>query len=368
MRVGIAGTGMVGLTTGIALKNIGAEVVLLEQAPKVRAVGASIGIWENALQVFDELGVGQQVRSKAITLETWFYDAAGNRFRDPVYGREEHTFSLLPRPVLNDVLADAVGFKNIRFDSKVVGYEETGHSVRVDLANGTSDEFDLLIGADGVYSQVRNQLAPGYPARKHVGHYAWRGMVATQGEPAQGSVLTVGHQRTRGGFTRAYGDQVMWMVNQFESPEPTATKKEEALKRAAIMNDNGWSEPLLALIEATPEEKILFNQIMFVPELPRWSSARVCLIGDAAHGLSPHISAGGTLGIEDVRVLTRFVQKMSTLEGALTAYEQNRIPHYREVNAFAANVEAAVDAQDYAYQQAVFAHWMLHEGNAHSWV
>lgn len=366
MRVGIAGTGMIGLTTGIAFKNLGADVVLLEQAPEVRAVGASIGIWENALQVFDELGVGQQVRSKAVPLETWFYDASGHRFRDPAYGLEEHSFSLLSRPVLNDVLASTVGVENIRFDSKVIGYEEAGHSVRVHLANGRSDEFDLLIGADGVYSQVRNQLAPGYPARKHVGHYVWRGMVPTQGEPAQGSVLTVGHQRTRGGFTRAYGDQVMWMVNQFDSAEPTATKKEEALKRAANMNDNGWSEPLLRLIEATPEEKILFNQIMYVPELPRWSSARVCLIGDAAHGLSPDISAGGTLGIEDVRVLARFVQKESTLQGALTAYEENRIPHYREVHALAAKVEAAVDAQDYAHQQAVFAHWMLYDGNSHS--
>ena len=107
---------------------------------------------------------------------------------------------------------------------------------------------------------------------------------------------------------------------------------------------------------------------MFVPRLPYWTSERVALIGDAAHGLSPHISAGGTLGIEDVRVLARLVQQEPTLREALTKYEENRIPHYEKVHQFADAVEHAQNAQDYAHQQAVFAHWMLNEGAAESQV
>jgi 2-polyprenyl-6-methoxyphenol hydroxylase-like FAD-dependent oxidoreductase len=162
------------------------------------------------------------------------------------------------------------------------------------------------------------------------------------------------------------GGQVKWMFNQFESAEPTVSKKEEALKRAANVKDNGWGEPLIDLIEATPEESILHNQIMFVRQLPRWTSERVALIGDAAHGVSPHISVGGKLGIEDVRVLARLIERKPTLQAVLAEYEANRIPHYGKIHELADAVEHTVDAQDYAHHQARFAHWMLNGGAAES--
>lgn len=366
MRIVIAGTGIVGLTAGIALQTLGAEVLLCEQAPEIRAAGASIGLWENALNVFDQFGAGQQVRAIGTTVETWFFDAAGHRFRAPEFAVEDYSFELIPRPMLNEILADAAGRRNIRLNAKVTGFKEDADGVTVELADGTSERADLLIGADGVYSAVRNQLVPGFPAQKHAGHHVWRAMMPSGNEPKEGTVLTVGHKRTRGGFTRTYGGQVTWMVNQFDSPEPTGSKKEEALKRAANMNDNGWGEPLMRLIESTPEDQILHSQIMFVPTLPRWTSSRVALMGDAAHGLSPHISAGGTLGIEDVLVLFRAMQRSSSLQAALVEYEKNRKPHYEKVHELADAVEGARNAEEYALHQARFSHWMLNDGAANS--
>lgn len=98
------------------------------------------------------------------------------------------------------------------------------------------------------------------------------------------------------------------MVNQFDSSAPTGARKEEALRRATLLSENGWNDALLKLIARTPEEQILHNQIMFVPSLPRWTSARVVLVGDAAHGLSPHISAGGTLGVDGGSAATAGLQ------------------------------------------------------------
>lgn len=357
---------MVGLTTGLALKGLGYDVTLFEQAPELRTAGASIGIWENALQVFDECGVGEQVRDTAVPIRTWFYDAAGNRFRDPGYGDAEHSFSLLSRRVLNQLLADSLNTKNIRFGERISGYAEGDKNVTLRFESGSTTEVDMLIGADGVFSAVRRELLPAFPAQKHAGHHVWRATIPSQGEPAEGSVLTVGRNRTRGGFTRTYGGQVTWMVNQFGSPEPTGNNKDEALRRAADMNENGWGEPLERLIAATSEDSILHNQVMLVPELPKWVSERVALIGDAAHGLSPHISAGGTLGIEDVRVLARCLERWPTTQGALSAYEKNRIPHYRIVHTLADAVERSRDARQYGHHQAVFANWMLNAGAAES--
>jgi 2-polyprenyl-6-methoxyphenol hydroxylase-like FAD-dependent oxidoreductase len=362
MRVIIAGGGIVGLTSAIAFKAIGWNVLVCEQASEIRAAGAAIGLWRNALDVFADVGVGDSIESIGTTVETWFYDASGHPFRAPGFDTIDHTFLLVPRPELNRQLAAAVGVDHIRVDTKVVAFTEHANHVSVTFDDGSAERADLLLGADGAYSAVRAQLIPGYPAQAHTGHHVWRGMLAAGNEPPEGSVLTVGHQRARGGFTRTYGDQVVWMVNQFDSELPTGTKKAEALQRAALLSDGGWNKALIELIERTPETQILHNPIMFVPPLPRWTSSRVALIGDAAHALSPHISAGGTLGVEDIQVLVDALRRHSDLAAALHAYERNRIPHYARVRELADAVEAVSDAAGYALEYARFSHWMLNDG------
>jgi 2-polyprenyl-6-methoxyphenol hydroxylase-like FAD-dependent oxidoreductase len=358
LKVVVAGGGLVGLTAGIAFKKMGADVTVCEQAPEIRAAGASIGLWKNALDVFQDLGMGESIQTISTPIETWFFDASGHRFRADGYGVEDHSFQLFPRPKLNSVLADEMGKDNIDLQARVVGFEELNDGVKVILANGSHLFADLLIGADGVYSKVRNQLLPGYQAQEHKGHHVWRALVPSGEEPKGGTVLTVGHKRTRGGYFQTHGNETTWMVNQFDCEEITGSKREEALKRAVNMNDNGWGQPLIKLMERTPEESILHNQIMFVPALPFWVLDRVALIGDAAHGLSPHISAGGTLGIEDITVLMNALKTKATLPEALKAYEGNRIPHYEQVRKLAWAVEIAKDAAEYA----AFSHWMLNDG------
>jgi salicylate hydroxylase len=362
MRVIVAGGGIVGLTAGAALRTAGAEVTVVEQAEQIRAAGASIGLWPNALEVFEAIGIGDRAAALSTPVSTWFYNAAGEPFRAPGSTEQDHAFMLLPRPELNELLADATGRDAIRLQGRVVGFAEDADGVTVHLADGSTERADLLIGADGVYSRVREGLLPGTAAQEHKGHHAWRGVVASRGEPGRGSVLTVGRHRTRGGYTPTYGGMTMWMVNQFDSPPPTGTVKEQALERAAHISDGGWNEALIELIEATPDETILHNQIMFVPPLPRWTSDRVVLIGDAAHGLSPHISAGGTLGVEDVGVLVRALAKAQPdIRSALKAFEADRLARYDRVREYSLAVEQSVDAADYARTYAAFSHWMLAE-------
>jgi 2-polyprenyl-6-methoxyphenol hydroxylase-like FAD-dependent oxidoreductase len=93
---------------------------------------------------------------------------------------------------------------------------------------------------------------------------------------------------------------VFWLLSQFGAPAPAALVKEECLTRSAWLTDGTWDCKLTELIDATPEQDILRNQIMVVPPLNRWVSQRVALIGDSAHAMSPHITAGASLGVEDV--------------------------------------------------------------------
>ncbi|MEW2046144.1 FAD-dependent monooxygenase [Streptomyces sp. NPDC005476] len=92
---------------------------------------------------------------------------------------------------------------------------------------------------------------------------------------------------------------------------------------------------------------------------PLLTSARVALIGDAAHGLSPHIASGGTLGIEDAGVLRGSLTAEADPEKALTSYEHARSARFDAVREHSAAVERADDAAHFARRHAAFSHWML---------
>jgi salicylate hydroxylase len=359
MNIVIAGGGLVGLGAAASLTRIGHEVTVLEQAGEIRAAGAGIGLWENALRELDVAGVGERTRELGHEIDAWFFDPAGRPLRAERHDDADYRFLLVPRAPLNNALADAIGRNRITLDARAIGFEENEDGVVVELADGRRVSADLLIGADGVYSKIRAGLLPGSDAVEHAGHVAWRAIVPAGDERPEGTVLTIGDARTRGGYAPVGAGQTMWMINQFDAGELTGGKRDRALVRAPNLARDGWHDDLLRMIAATPEDGILENQIMLVPALPRWTSDRVALIGDAAHGLSPHIAAGGTLGIEDVTVLRRALDTAPTLREALLRYEEPRIKRFDQVREFAASVEAANGAAEFAQRYAAFTHWML---------
>ncbi|QWF80981.1 FAD-dependent urate hydroxylase [Amycolatopsis sp. CA-230715] len=356
MRTVIVGAGLVGLTTAASLRLLGHEVTVLEHAPRVRAVGAGIGLWPNALREFDTLGIGDEVRRLGEPTDAWFYDAAGNPKRAAGYDASAYRFLMVPRPELTTLLADTTGRDRIRLGAHVTGYTEYDGRVEVHLG-GERLRADLLIGADGVYSDVRAAMVPGSAAVEHEGNYAWRAVVPSGGERPEGTMVTIGGERTRGGYTRVAKGQTMWWVAQFDSGELSGSKRDRALRRARHVAESGWHDELLELIAATPEEAVLENQIMLVPELPRWTTGRVALIGDAAHGLSPHLAAGGTLGIEDAGVLR--AELASGSADALARYESVRRARFEKVREHSTAIEYAVGAAESAERYAAFSDWML---------
>ena len=150
-------------------------------------------------------------------------------------------------------------------------------------------------------------------------------------------------------------------MNQFNSPPLTGTPKEQALERVVDLEAESTNGILSQLIAATPEELILHNQIMLVPPLPHWVSARVVLAGDAAHAMSPHITAGATLGIEDAALLGHLLASTGDVPAALAAYEASQIPRYAHAAQLSAAVEHSPTPQEFARHYAAFSHWMITE-------
>ncbi|MGE0215316.1 FAD-dependent monooxygenase [Mycolicibacterium sp.] len=359
MRAVVVGAGIVGLTSGLALRRAGIDVVVYERATEIRAAGTALGLWANAMAVFDDLGVGDRVRAIGKPGELYFHDAAGQRLETPEYGVADHELELVHRAKLNDLLADAVGRENIRLATGFESYTEHQDCVTVRFTDGSAETADVLVGADGAFSMVREQLVPGAAAQEHPGHHVWRALLPDPGPDLTGNRLILGGDRCRGGYLRTYDGGMYWLVNQFDTPALTGTLKQQALQRAAHLGEDGRSGLLFKLIDATPEEEILHNQIMIVPPLPHWASARVVLVGDAAHAMSPHITAGATLGIEDAALLARLLTPPADVPAALATYQGDRIPRYAHVAALSAAVEHAPTPADFAHHYAAFHHWML---------
>jgi 2-polyprenyl-6-methoxyphenol hydroxylase-like FAD-dependent oxidoreductase len=356
----VAGGGIVGLTSAIALRRQGIDVVVCEQAPEMRAVGAGLGLWANAVAVFDALGIGERLRAIGRPAEMRFRGPTGQLIEPPGFGDEDHRYLLVHRARLNELLADSAGREHIRLNARVVDFDEGDSGVVVRLDDGTAVEGDVLVGADGAYSRVRSRLVPGSDAVEHEGHFAWRSVVAPpDGTTIGGSVIVVGGQRTRGGYVPTAEGTVYWLVNQFRTGPLEGTRKEQATRLAALLDTTGWNPALLDLIEATAEEDILRNQIMLVPPLPRWVSDRVVLAGDAAHALSPHITAGASLGVEDALLLARLLASSGGVADALAAYQDDRIPHYRTVVELSKKVEDTASPEEFALHYVTFTHWML---------
>ncbi|MGX9225168.1 FAD-dependent monooxygenase [Streptomyces albus] len=360
MRTVIGGAGLVGLTTAASLRLIGHDVTVLEHAPQVRAAGAGISLWPNALRELDILGIGDDVRRMGETVDPRFFDAAGHPVRATGYAPAAQQFLMVPRPDLNNLLADTLGRDRIRLGTHVTGFTEHDTHVDVHLADAEPLRADLLIGADGVHSDVRTSMVPGSAAVGHAGNYAWRAVLPSgDDERPEGTFVTIGAARTRGGYTRIAEGRTMWWIGQFDAGELVGSKKDRALRRARNVAESGWHGELLRMIAATPEESVLENQIMLVPELERWTTDRVALIGDAAHGLSPHIAAGGTLGMEDAGVLRAELAGASGTAAALARYESARRARFAQVREHSVAVEYANGAAESAERYTAFTHWML---------
>jgi 2-polyprenyl-6-methoxyphenol hydroxylase-like FAD-dependent oxidoreductase len=321
----IIGGGIGGLAAAIALRRAGIQATVYERADEIRAVGAGLALWANAVRALGRLGLGDAVRAIGVPEASAAIQSWRGETLIPMSSRDlEHKLGevsiVVHRADLQAVLQSALDGDAVRLGARCTGFAQDQEGVTAQFADGTSARGDLLIGADGLHSAVRAQLFGATPPR-YAGYTAWRAVA-----PFDHARLTPGETMGRGarfGMAPVGGGRAYWYATLNTSEG--GRDSEGGLKRALLEVFRGWHAPIEALIEATDEAAILRNDIYDRDPLPYWSVGRITLLGDAAHPMTPNLGQGACQALEDAVVLADALEDGDSVAAALKAYERRRI-------------------------------------------
>jgi 2-polyprenyl-6-methoxyphenol hydroxylase-like FAD-dependent oxidoreductase len=199
------------------------------------------------------------------------------------------------------------------------------------FADGHEVHGDLLVGADGVHSVIRQQLFSEARLR-FVGQSSWRGIAQITSEQLTEDVAseTWGVGQRLGLIPMSHG-RVYWFftMNASRRDEIQGTAAERKQQIQEILKD--WHEPIPSIIQATEAETIIDTNLNELEPLSHWHSGRVVLLGDAAHAMTPNLGQGACQALEDAVTLGQCLQEEGDVEAALNLYESKRVEHARRV-------------------------------------
>lgn len=330
-KVLVVGGGIGGLSTAIALKraNIDVEVVELHGKRDVYHVG--IIVQANFIRAMDALGIAEKALAIGYPYHTLtFTDLHGNKLHEvEVQQFADGKFPPrlgMTRPALHEVLLESIAELDIPMRNHLTfeSLHEDVDGVSVTFTDGSSSRYDFIVGADGLYSKVRDLLFKDNYRPKYTGQGVWRYNIPRPAE-LKTSFTAMGPEIKFGkcGFvplseTTGY----IWLT----STDPKGTwidvdKLADELKSRL----SGCTGVIAELAEHIIDSKLVVYrplEAVFINE--PWHKGRIMVIGDAAHGATPHLGQGAAQAIEDAVVLGEEFAKDQSLKTALENFHQRR--------------------------------------------
>ena len=331
LRAVVVGGGIGGMAAAVALARAGIDVQVYEQARELTEVGAGVSLAPNGLRMLDRLGVGEGIqRLGARHVSTQLRLADGQPAR-----HEPHQFAQPGRNVgihradLLALLAEELPPGTVRTGHRCTDFGQDADAATVGFGNGTSVTADVVIGADGIHSVLQGFVVdPAEPVFSGV--VAYRGLVPSMaGYPADTMRMWVGESKHFLVFPVRAG-QLLNYVGFVQSGTSVRESWSAVGDPAALAaHFTGWDPvigEIIAAITGPGGSGFQWGMYDRVP-LPRWSSGRLTLLGDAAHPMLPHLGQGVNQALEDAVALATLLAACASPAGvprALAAYEELR--------------------------------------------
>lgn len=329
----IVGGGIGGLSSAIALTSRGHRVTLIERDPEWSVYGVGIIQQSNVVRAMDQLGVLDRFLEAASPFDAVEVFAPDGtkvaRVPSPrlVEGRPANVG--IGRPALQRVLAEAAQQQGteVRLGLTVSALEDDGQKVSVTFSDGSSGRYDVVVGADSVYSQIRSMILPNAEKPQFTGQAVWRYNLP---RPADLDALRVYNGPTGAGLV-PMSDTVMYMY--VTTPEPdNPWYPLEGLAAQMRAKVAGCAPAIRALAEQiTDDAGVVYRPLEGMMVTGPWHKGRVVLLGDAVHATTPHLGQGAGMAVEDAIVLAEELEGHETVEDAVASYRNRRYERCRTI-------------------------------------
>lgn len=325
-KILIVGAGIGGLSAAISLSRAGHSVELIERDPDWSVYGVGIIQQANVVRAMDQLGVLSAFLDAACgfdAVEIFLPDGTmAARVPTPRLVEGQPANVGISRTALQKVLAEscaALGAET-RLGLTLKQLDDDGSGVTVTFSNGSVGRYDLVIGADGVYSQVRDMVLPAAEKPEFTGQSVWRYNFP---RPAALDALQVYNGSTGVGLV-PISNEVMYMY--VTTPEPGNPRYPlRGLAAAMRAKLSGCASAIRALADQIVDDAaVVYRPLEAVLVTGPWHNGRTVLLGDAVHATTPHLGQGAGMAIEDAIVLAEELARHEDPESAFRAYRDRR--------------------------------------------
>ncbi|MPV86868.1 FAD-dependent monooxygenase [Ostreibacterium oceani] len=317
----IIGAGISGLTTALTLKKNGLNVNIYEGSSEIKPVGAGIILANNAMQVFQKMGIQDKIEKTGNKISTVkITDAQLNRISDIDLTEFEKQYGVynvaIHRGKLQKILANEVGYENIKL-SKRLSKIDKNRMFTLTFEDKTTLESSVVIGADGLNSTVRNQLFAASTLR-NAKQTCWRGVCDIElPEKYHNELNEAWGKGKRFGFVKISDKKVYWYA---------LTNLKKARENSEDLTDifSEFHNDILHIISKTAINQIMVTDIIDLKPMDKWQSDNICLVGDAAHATTPNLGQGACQAIEDAYIIGQLLDSGMALKDTFIEYEKIR--------------------------------------------
>ena len=326
----IIGGGIAGLTTTIALSKIGIEATVFEAAPALHSLGAGLALAGNAMQAYQHLALADAVKNAGYVLPSFaILDQKGKVITEAdtaAVNRKYNTCSVaIHRAALHEVLLSQIKPEQLILDKRATGFERKDNALVVQFQDDTTHPTDYLIVADGIHSQIRQQLLPGAHTR-YAGYTCWRAAIDNTDLSIEGSTESWGAGR-RFGIVPLADNKIYWFACTNAPPQDTRMKNFTANDLYRHFQD--FHDPIPSILLQTKDEELIWNDIIDLKPIDAYTFERIVLIGDAAHATTPNMGQGACQAIEDAVILVSEIKQRADIPEAFKSFEKRRMKRTR---------------------------------------
>ena len=337
LNIAVIGAGIGGLAAALCLEKKGFKITIFEKSDLTGELGAGIQLSPNPLKILFNLGIEHSLRYHAfmpefISIRDWekgrlIMETPLNPESQQSYG---YPYLHIHRADLINVMLGSIKDKSLislRTMSEVLEVNEMASKCIVTLKTGSKQSFDLVIGADGINSQVAFNLDSEVKP-KYSGNVAWRALVPRSNLSDdlihENASLWLGPRKHFVHYKVRKGD----LVNCIGISESYGWRKESWIEKADIeefkVEFNGWDPRLRKLIESVDQTTVYKWALYRRPMIKKWHTDRQVLLGDSCHAILPFLAQGAALAIEDAAVLANCLSEEQDIKNAFSSYQRLR--------------------------------------------